>query len=106
MNGTRASGPERAVKELRTTDLLCFGNVLRGRFDSQVERLLFQTTRAALLASGRTTGESMESFMARLPLRRMGEPDDIAKVVLFLASAAADYMTGSLVLVDGGFLLS
>jgi len=63
-------------------------------------------TRAALLASGRATGESMESFMARLPLRRMGEPDDIAKVVLFLASAAADYMTGSLVLVDGGFLLS
>ncbi len=63
-------------------------------------------TRAALLASGRATGESMESFMARLPLRRMGKPDDIAKVVLFLASAAADYMTGSLVLVDGGFLLS
>jgi len=65
-----------------------------------------KATRAALLASGRATGESGESFMARLPLRRMGEPDDIAKVVLFLASAAADYMTGSLVLVDGGFLLS
>jgi 2-dehydro-3-deoxy-D-gluconate 5-dehydrogenase len=36
----------------------------------------------------------------------MGEPDDIGKVVLFLASAASDYMTGSLVVVDGGFLLS
>jgi len=36
----------------------------------------------------------------------MAEPDDIAKVVLFLASAAADYMTGSLVLADGGYLLS
>ena len=41
-----------------------------------------------------------------IPLDRLGTPDDIAKVVLFLASAAADYMTGSLVLVDGGCLLS
>ena len=37
---------------------------------------------------------------------RMGVPDDIAKVVLFLASAASDYMTGSLLLADGGYLLS
>jgi 2-deoxy-D-gluconate 3-dehydrogenase len=42
----------------------------------------------------------------RTPLGHAGEPDDIAKVVLFLASAAADYMTGSLLLVDGGYLLS
>jgi 2-dehydro-3-deoxy-D-gluconate 5-dehydrogenase len=48
--------------------------------------------------------EFMQAFIARIPLRRMGIPDDIAKVVLFLASGAADYMTGSLVLVDGGFL--
>ena len=34
------------------------------------------------------------------------EPDDIAKVVLFLVSGAADYMTGSLVVVDGGYLLA
>jgi len=39
-------------------------------------------------------------------LRRIGEPDDIAKVVLFVASRAADYMTGSLIVVDGGFLVS
>jgi NAD(P)-dependent dehydrogenase (short-subunit alcohol dehydrogenase family) len=44
--------------------------------------------------------------MARIPLGRMGEPDDIAKVVLFLASSASDYMTGSLIVVDGGYLLS
>jgi NAD(P)-dependent dehydrogenase (short-subunit alcohol dehydrogenase family) len=34
----------------------------------------------------------------------MGIPDDIAKVVLFLASGASDYMTGSLLVVDGGYL--
>ena len=62
--------------------------------------------RAALSASGAGTPEEIiEAYLTSVPLRRMGEPDDIAKVVLFLASAAADYMTGSYVLVDGGFLL-
>jgi 2-deoxy-D-gluconate 3-dehydrogenase len=46
-----------------------------------------------------------EAFMRQIPLRRMGVPDDIAKVAVFLASSAADYMTGELVVVDGGRLL-
>jgi 2-deoxy-D-gluconate 3-dehydrogenase len=65
-----------------------------------------QATRAVLQAQGIPEEKVLESFRARLPLGRMGEPDDIAKVVLFLASAAADYMTGSVILVDGGYLLS
>ena len=65
-----------------------------------------KAARAALQARGMPEEVVLESFTARLPLRRMGEPDDVAKVVLFLASAAAAYMTGTLVLVDGGFLLS
>jgi 2-deoxy-D-gluconate 3-dehydrogenase len=36
----------------------------------------------------------------------MGEPDDIGKVAVFLASSASDYMTGEIVVVDGGYLLS
>ena len=36
----------------------------------------------------------------------MGDPDDIGKVALFLASDLASYMTGSQVVVDGGVLLS
>jgi NAD(P)-dependent dehydrogenase (short-subunit alcohol dehydrogenase family) len=42
----------------------------------------------------------------RVPMGRLGEPDDIAKVALFLASDAASYMTGSIVVVDGGTLIS
>lgn len=45
-------------------------------------------------------------FAARIPLGRMGTPDDIAWVALFLASEAAGYMTGETVIVDGGRLLS
>ncbi|HEX2978786.1 MAG TPA: SDR family oxidoreductase, partial [Anaerolineaceae bacterium] len=45
-------------------------------------------------------------FMARIPMGRMGQPDDIALAVLFLASRAAEYITGELIVVDGGYLLS
>lgn len=44
--------------------------------------------------------------MARLPLGRAGTPDDVARVVLFLASDLAAYITGTTVLVDGGYLLA
>ncbi|MHA1566968.1 MAG: SDR family NAD(P)-dependent oxidoreductase [Alphaproteobacteria bacterium] len=37
------------------------------------------------------------------PMRRLGQPDEIASVVLFLASDASSLMTGSIVLADGGF---
>lgn len=42
----------------------------------------------------------------RIPLRRVGKPDDIARAVLFLSTTASDYMTGTSILVDGGFLIS
>ncbi len=55
-------------------------------------------------SSPSASDEMIQAFAARIPLRRMGVPDDIAKVALFLASSASDYMTGSVVVVDGGFL--
>lgn len=47
----------------------------------------------------------IESFLAGIPMHRMGEPDDIGKVALFLASDMSSYMTGSQIVVDGGALL-
>jgi NAD(P)-dependent dehydrogenase (short-subunit alcohol dehydrogenase family) len=44
-----------------------------------------------------------EVWMDRTPMARMGEPDEIAAVVMFLASDAASLMTGSIVLADGGY---
>jgi 2-deoxy-D-gluconate 3-dehydrogenase len=66
-------------------------------------------TAAPLEGSGMSPEEMqamMEAFVAKIPAGRMGEPDDIAKVAAFLASSGSDYMTGEVVVVDGGMLLS
>ncbi len=56
------------------------------------------------------TAPLMEKFdrqlRRRLPLRRFAEPEDVARVVLFLASSMADYITGQTIAVDGGLTLS
>jgi 3-oxoacyl-[acyl-carrier protein] reductase len=44
----------------------------------------------------------LEARMAEIPLKRIGEPDDVANVALFLASDLSSYMTGSVVEVSGG----
>jgi NAD(P)-dependent dehydrogenase (short-subunit alcohol dehydrogenase family) len=46
-----------------------------------------------------------EGVIARTPQRRMGEPDDIAGVALFLASPASNFATGQVFVVDGGITI-
>jgi 3-oxoacyl-[acyl-carrier protein] reductase len=61
---------------------------------------------AQLLSEQHSLGpEGAEKAAAFIPMGRLGEPDDIADVVLFLASASARYMTGQVVVVDGGLLV-
>ncbi|HME80846.1 MAG TPA: 3-oxoacyl-[acyl-carrier-protein] reductase [Candidatus Eremiobacteraceae bacterium] len=43
-----------------------------------------------------------QQYMGRVPLRRFGSPDEVARVAVFLASDAAAYMTGQTLAVDGG----
>jgi NAD(P)-dependent dehydrogenase (short-subunit alcohol dehydrogenase family) len=44
-------------------------------------------------------------FLPLIPWARMGEPEDIANAVVFLASEKADYITGQTLIVDGGWTL-
>jgi len=45
-------------------------------------------------------------FLARIPLGRLGTPEDVANAALFLASGASAYITGASLVVDGGYLLA
>ena len=49
--------------------------------------------------------EGLEAAAAFIPMGRVGEPEDIADVALFLASPAARYLTGQVIVVDGGLLV-
>ena len=54
----------------------------------------------------RTSKESFrESLMAATPLRRLAQPEDVAGPVLFLASELSSFMTGQVLLVDGGMVM-
>ncbi|MHC4629160.1 MAG: SDR family oxidoreductase, partial [Planctomycetota bacterium] len=44
-----------------------------------------------------------EDVVRRIPLGRVAEPEDIAGSVIFLASPASDFVTGHILLVDGGW---
>jgi len=49
-----------------------------------------------------TSDEAKNKIMSRTPMKRLGEPSEIADVVAWLASDAASYVTGEIVTVDGG----
>jgi NAD(P)-dependent dehydrogenase (short-subunit alcohol dehydrogenase family) len=50
--------------------------------------------------------QTMEGILARIPLKRIGKPEEVSNLVLFLASETSSYMTGSNVVIDGGWLAS
>ena len=43
-----------------------------------------------------------EEILARIPLHRMGRPEEVADVVVFLASDRAPFITGAVIPIDGG----
>jgi 3-oxoacyl-[acyl-carrier protein] reductase len=72
----------------------------------------FRTERVTRLAADRaarqgTTPEAILSTqVASVPVGRMGEPEELASVVAFLASERASYITGAVLAVDGGYIRS
>jgi NAD(P)-dependent dehydrogenase (short-subunit alcohol dehydrogenase family) len=54
------------------------------------------------IAPGRFLDTQPEAYLEHIPLKRFGGPDDLKGAVVFLASRASDYVTGQIVVVDGG----
>jgi 3-oxoacyl-[acyl-carrier protein] reductase len=53
-------------------------------------------------ASGRSEAEIFDGWAADAPLRRLGDPREVADAIVWLASERASYITGQTLLVDGG----
>ena len=49
--------------------------------------------------------EVLNSWLKQMPLRRYAQPDEMAGAILFLASPASGFATGSCITVDGGYLI-
>ncbi len=48
-------------------------------------------------------GQAKEELVQQTPLGRLGTPEDVARAVLFFASPQSDFVTGQVLLADGGF---
>lgn len=56
--------------------------------------------------SQRVREQGEEEALAKILLKRFGKPEEVANVITFLASAAASYITGAVIPVDGGFKMA
>jgi 3-oxoacyl-[acyl-carrier protein] reductase len=63
---------------------------------------LKELARAQSSASGKSEQELFDAWAAEAPLKRLGEPREVAESIVWLASERASYVTGQTMLVDGG----
>jgi 3-oxoacyl-[acyl-carrier protein] reductase len=77
-------------------NVVCPGYMRTGRVEDLAEE------RAA--HEDRPAEEILDEMASRIPMKRMGEPEELAALVAFLASERASYMTGTTIQVDGGFV--
>lgn len=80
-------------------DGILVNNVAPGYTATDRLKELAKSRSAAL---GKSEGDVIEGWIADAPLRRLGEPGEIADAIVWLASDRASYVTGQTVLVDGG----
>lgn len=82
-------------------DNITVNNVCPGRI--LTERLRSVTAQRAT-REGKTLEEALQAGLRDIPLHRYGQPEELANLVVFLASERASYITGTTIQVDGGLV--
>lgn len=102
-SGYSAYSPSKAAVDLLTKTLACEWGA-HGINVNAIGPTVFRSDLTAWMYSDEPRGRATrESMLARIPLGRLGEPDDFVGAVLFFASAASDFCTGQTLYVDGGY---
>jgi 3-oxoacyl-[acyl-carrier protein] reductase len=71
-----------------------------------VTEMAHQVDRERGAMRGKKPGELFTEYAREVPLRRTGSPEDVAGPIVFLLSDESQYVTGEVILVDGGFKLN
>ena len=91
--------PSKAATDLLAKSLACEW----GKHDITVNAIAPTVFRSALTAWMWEDDAFYKNFLKRIPVGRLGEPEDFIGSVLYLSSKASDFMTGAILAVDGGY---
>ena len=101
--GYAAYSPSKAAVDLLTKTLACEWGAHKITVNA-IGPTVFRSDLTEWMYSDEDPGRSVrEAMLARIPLGRLGEPDDFVGAVLFFSSPASDFCTGQTLYVDGGY---
>jgi NAD(P)-dependent dehydrogenase (short-subunit alcohol dehydrogenase family) len=98
-NGT---GAEQTAEEIRAAGGEAVAVPADISREADVEAMI-QKAFTPMIAPALADPQVVEYFVTNCPLGRLGRPDEVAQVALFLASDAASYVNGAIIPVDGGW---
>ncbi|MFX1260080.1 MAG: SDR family oxidoreductase [Promethearchaeota archaeon] len=84
------------AKDNILVNIVCPGPNLTDRMKKLISKTVQDT--------GKSEQDVMKSWTDQIPLGRLGKPEELANLVVFLASEKASYITGAVIQVDGGFV--
>ncbi|MBI2837009.1 MAG: SDR family oxidoreductase [Acidobacteria bacterium] len=99
-----ASSKAAVRNHTKTVALYCAEQGLQVRCNSIHPAAVLTPMWEPLLGSGEDRSERMKTFVTDTPLRRFGQPEEVAAVAVLLASDEAPYVTGAEFTIDGGLL--
>ncbi len=95
-----AYSPSKAATDLLTKSLACEW----GQYDINVNAIAPTVFRSPLTQWMFEDDAFYKNFLKRIPIGRLGEPEDFIGSVIFMSSKASDFMTGAIIPVDGGYV--
>jgi NAD(P)-dependent dehydrogenase (short-subunit alcohol dehydrogenase family) len=106
--GGIAAGPKHAIYQMSKAAVMHFTKSMAiewARHNITVNAVAPGWVRTQLIAHVLEDPKKLEDYLRPIPLRRLGEPEEIGRLVAYLSSDLASFMTGSVVVIDGGLLI-